>query len=99
MPVRPLMASLVLVCQALWGQSEAGGPVERNQDLLKALDRLVEQNRKLTEQNRELMDQIHSLRQSLASQSGPAQTVPAPIGPSPAQPGPDTVKAQSSAPA
>ena len=90
MPMRPVMAIGMLTCQALWAQPEASSPVQTNQELLKAIDQLVEQNRKLEQQNRQLMEQINSLRPSLANQSGTAQPAPAQIAPSPAQPGPAT---------
>jgi len=84
------MAIGVLTCQALWAQPETSSPVQTNQELLKAIDQLVEQNRKLEQQNRQLMEQINSLRPSLANQSGTAQPAPAQIAPSSAQPGPAT---------
>ena len=46
-------------------QSSAPSPA----DLLKAIDRLVEQNGQLEKQNKELMEQIQSLRQGLAKQT------------------------------
>ncbi len=65
-------------------------------DVLKALDQLVEQNRKLEQQNAELMKQINSLRESLATQTAPASQPPpsgAQLGGAqPSQPG--TVSAQ-----
>jgi len=51
-------------------------PVKSTSEFLKAIDQLIEQNRRLQEQNRELsqqnqqlLDQINSLRQTLAAQS------------------------------
>jgi len=69
---------ILLTCHALWAQPQASAPAQTNQELLKAIDQLVEQNRRL-------MEQINSLRQSLANQSGTAQPAPAQIVPSPAQ--------------
>jgi hypothetical protein len=45
---------------------------EKAPDLLRAIDQLIEQNRKLEQQNRELMQQIDSLRQLVANQDGRA---------------------------
>ena len=42
-------------------------------DVLKALDQVIEQNRKLEQQNRELMDQVNLLRQRLAAGSTAAE--------------------------
>ena len=42
-------------------------------EALKALDQVIEQNRKLEQQNRELMEQINNLRQKLAPQPSAAQ--------------------------
>jgi hypothetical protein len=42
------------------------------QEVLKALDQVVEQNKKLEQQNRELMEQVNALRQRLASAVQPA---------------------------
>src|SRR5947208_1618059 len=97
MRLRQLMAIAILFCQALWAQSEASSSVQTKQELLRAIDQLVEQNRRIEQQNRQLLDQINSLRQSFANQSGTAQPAPAQIAPSPAQPGPaGTVRAQES---
>ncbi len=43
------------------------------QEILKALDQVVEQNKKLEQQNRELMEQVNVLRQRLAAPSGALQ--------------------------
>jgi hypothetical protein len=60
-------------------QTPASPGPQNAADVLKALDRVIEQNReleqqnqKLSEQNRELMEQIRSLRQSIAAQGQPA---------------------------
>ena len=95
MRLRHLMAIVISLCQALWAQSEAKSPVQTKQELLRAIDQLVEQNRKIEQQNHQLMEQINFLRQSLANQSSTAQPAPAQIGASPAQPSPaGTVRAQ-----
>ena len=49
------------------------GPTDTPQ-VLKALDQVIEQNRKLEQQNRELMEQINSLRQKLAAQPAVSQS-------------------------
>lgn len=66
---------------------EAGGA--GTAELLKAVDRLVEQNRRLEKQNQELMVEINALRQALAGQSGPpAEANPASETPSTSAPAP-----------
>jgi hypothetical protein len=59
-----LLAPPVLNAQAKDGSDGSTGDTAA---LLKAIDRLVEQNRRLEEQNRQLIDQINALRQALAS--------------------------------
>jgi hypothetical protein len=81
-------AVVVLICPVLWAQQAVKPPVPSNHELLKAIDQLVEQNRKLTEQNQQLIDQINSLRQSVANQSGTTQPAPVQAAPPAAQPDP-----------
>lgn len=53
--------------------SDAPGTANSNvTDLLKTIDRLIEQNHRLEEQNRLLIDQINLLRKVLAAQSAPS---------------------------
>jgi hypothetical protein len=51
-----------------WAQAPAPASSSDNAETLKALDQVIEQNRKLEQQNRELMEQINNLRQKLAAQ-------------------------------
>jgi hypothetical protein len=63
-------------------QSPAGS--NDTSEALKALDQVIEQNRKLEQQNRELMEQINTLRQRLSAQPGatqPAASQPAAANP------------------
>jgi hypothetical protein len=47
-------------------------PAVNTGELLKAIDQLIEQNRRLEEQNRQLVEQIIALRQALAAQAEPS---------------------------
>ena len=76
-------AALVLFAAAnttsfLSAQTPQGQPATA--DVLKALDQVIEQNRKLETQNRELMEQINALRQRLAA-SEPAPATALPVNP------------------
>jgi hypothetical protein len=57
------------------GSAQAPSPAGSNDtsEALKALDQVIEQNRKLEQQNHELMEQINNLRQKLAAQPSAAQ--------------------------
>ena len=57
------------------GQIASPGGTNDDSEALRALDQVIEQNRKLEKQNRELMEQIDTLRQKLADQ--PASLQPA----------------------
>jgi hypothetical protein len=54
-------------------QTPAPAGASDTSEALKALDQVIEQNRKLEQQNRELMEQINTLRQKLAAQPAAAQ--------------------------
>jgi hypothetical protein len=70
-----LVCAIAATAVDLAGAQTASQPAATNtQDLLKALDQVVEQNRKLEEQNRSLMEQIDALRQRLAG--SPAAPIP-----------------------
>ncbi len=80
MPKKVLTAALVLAAAVnttvlLSAQTPQAQPAG---DVLKALDQLIEQNRKLEQQNQELMQQINTLREALASQekTAPPQSSP-----------------------
>ena len=60
-------AGLVLLMCAIEVSAQTS-PQPATSDVLKALDQLIEQNRKLEQQNSELIQQINSLRQVLANQ-------------------------------
>ena len=49
--------------------SAAGTQSDQTAKLLRAMDQLVEQNRRLQEQNQQLMDEIGALRKLVAAQS------------------------------
>ncbi len=72
--------SLILAGSAT-AQTPPADQSRSTQDVLKALDQVVEQNKKLEEQNRELMEQVNALRQRLAPSSGGVQSngVPPPV--------------------
>ena len=58
------------------GLADAQAPstaAPKDTDVLKALDQVIEQNKKLEEQNRELMEQVNALRQRLAAAPGAPQ--------------------------
>jgi hypothetical protein len=57
-----------------------------NEEALKALDQVIDQNRKLEQQNRELMDQINTLRQKLGAQAPASPPTAAPATNAPAAP-------------
>ena len=92
---------VVPACQFLNGQTPDAGAqtnTEKTTDVLKTIDRLIEQNRKLEQQNRDLMQQINSLRRSIANEAGPAgDTAPAQRPPSPAPPDTSVVAPTSGA--
>src|SRR5579883_355706 len=67
--VRSVVMTLAVPDAGFLSAQSGNPPQQDTQEILKTIDRLVEQNRKLEQQNRELMDQIESLRQSIARQS------------------------------
>ena len=82
MYLRPLTVLALVTCQMLHAQPAAGSQAQTDQELLKAIDQLVEQNRKLTEQNRQLIDQIDTLRKALDPQHAPSASAGAAPAPS-----------------
>jgi TolA-binding protein len=72
-----LMLCLVADCSRLVNAQNAtsqrvnvDGTAQNTSDLLRTLDRLVQQNEQLEKQNRELMDQVQSLRHVLGARNG-----------------------------
>src|SRR4051812_34248341 len=63
---------------SLWAQSGAGSPTPA--EVLKTVDRLIEQNRQLEKQNQGLMQEIQTLRDLLAQTFAPSQTPPQTAG-------------------
>ena len=57
----------------------ASADAQNPSELLKTVDRLVEQNNQLEKQNRELMDQIESLRKVLTKQAAAIKTETQPV--------------------
>lgn len=85
-------AASILLCAAsttgmLRAQTPQGQP--STVEILKTIDRLVDQNRKLEQQNQELLQQINTMRQAVAGETAPpAASQPQATAGSPA-PGPD----------
>ncbi len=76
-----VITGLILAGSAT-AQTSPADQSRSTQDVLKALDQVVEQNKKLEQQNRELMEQVNALRQRLEA---PAGAVP-PNGAQPVSP-------------
>src|SRR5216110_2021726 len=70
------VAAMLAISAAGFAKGQTPGPAapQDTADVLKALDQVIEQNRKLEQRNRELMDQVNALRQKFAT----APTPPAP---------------------
>ena len=64
--------ALIMGSAAGFVEAQTPGPVGPTDtpQVLKALDQVIEQNRKLEQQNRELMEQVNTLRQKLAGSAG-----------------------------
>lgn len=75
-----ILLAITCCCSFAIGQSEesiGSNPKitpPTTDEVLKKVDRLVQQNEQLERQNRELMDQIISMRQAIAIRSGAAET-------------------------
>src|SRR5579862_8382988 len=71
-PVRGvrLVGLLATLCAMRVLSAQADDPASRLPDLLKTVDKLIEQNQQLETQNQELMKEIRALRQTLQAQTG-----------------------------
>lgn len=77
---------LIVVTIVLMGSAQAQPAPPDNSEILKTIEKVVEQNRRLEEQNQELMKQINTLRQALQTQAAAQPAQPQTAAPDPNRP-------------